>query len=279
MERIGWGTWAVALVALVAAAEQATAGFYRGSCFVESSPAVLHGAVLGAGSRREARERTERLGFTWADPDPRNPRQTGTLGVVHLKRGELTWALETGGQYACLGARELSPLIWGRIFDSGHAPAMTDPEGSDPHAAHPNHATGVIGVIGLVGDLENGIANVELQVPFRDARSPIVFGRAFDLGDVGARAREAPVPSGGFVRVISPKSSEAPSAAWATPGLGRWVGVVLETDDLAATAAYLTARKIPYHEADRRGPALWLDPEETGGLLIEFVPRGWRPRV
>jgi hypothetical protein len=279
MGRIGMGTWAVALVALVAVAEQATAGFLRGSCLVESSPAALHGAVLGAGSRREARERTEGLGFTWSDPDPRDWRAGGELGVVHLKRGELTWAFETGGPYACLGARELSPLIFGRIYESGHAPSMTDPEGSDPHAEHPNHATGVIGVIGLVGDLENGVANVELQVPFRDNRRPIVFGRAFDLGDLGARAREALVPSGGFVRVISPTSGDGPSAAWAVPSLGRWLGVVLETDDMAATAAWFAANEIPYHEADRRGPALWLDPEETGGLLIEFVPRGWRPRV
>jgi hypothetical protein len=273
------GCRALALAALVAAAEPAGAGWQRGSCFVESSPAVLHGATLGAGSRREARERTDRLGFTWSDPDPRDNREAGVLGIVHLQRGELAWALEGPGQFACLGTRVLSPRISGRLYEMGHAPSVTEPEGSDPYAAHPNHATGVIGVIGLVGDLENGIANVELQYPFDGGARLIRFGRAFALEDMGARARDAFVPSGGFVRVISPTSGDAPSAAWRGPTLGRWLGVLLETDDLAATAAFYAAREIPCHEADRGGPALWLDPEDTGGLLIEFVPRGWRPRV
>jgi hypothetical protein len=78
---------------------------------------------------------------------------------------------------------------------------------------------------------------------------------------------------------MSPISGDAPSSAWRGPTLGRWLGVVLETDDMAATAAFFAARQIRCHEADRDGPALWLDPEDTGGLLIEFVPRGWRPRA
>jgi len=170
-------------------------------------------------------------------------------------------------------------MIFGRLYEQGHASPSNEPQGSDPHVQHPNHATSVIGVIGLVGDLENGIANIELQTPFRGDVRPIRFGRAFSLEDLGARAREAPLPAGGFVRVMSPISSGAPSAAWRGPTFGRWLGVVLETDDLAATAAFFADRKIPCHDADRAGPALWLDPEDTGGMLIEFVPRGWRRRA
>jgi hypothetical protein len=274
MGRVGAGLCALALAAAV---EPAAA--QRGSCFVESSPAVLHGATLGAGSWREAHERTERLGFTWSDPDPRDGREAWMLGVVHLQRGELAWALDGAGQYACLGTRVLSPLIFGRVYAQGRAPSSTEPQGSDPHAQHPNHATGVLGVIGIVGNLENGIANVELQYPFRGEPRPIRFGRVFGIEDLGAEAREAAVPSGGFVRVISPISADAPSVAWRSPTLGRWLGVVLETDDMAATAAFFASRDIPCHQADRGGPALWLDPEDTGGVLIEFVSRGWRPRA
>src|SRR5207247_2070493 len=82
----------------------------------------------------------------------------------------------------------------------------------------------------------------------------IRFGPAFRLEDLGAYASEAPVPSGGFVRLISPAWADAPSAAWRAAGFGRWIGVVLETDDLAATAAFFAAGKIPYREADRGGP-------------------------
>lgn len=243
---------------------------------MESSPAVLHGVALGAGSLREARERTERLGFRWSDPDANG---SSPLGVVHLQRGELTWTLEPGAGYAGLMSRVLRPLISGRLYEAGHAPSSTTPQGSDPDAVHPNHATGVIGVIGIVGDLENAIANVEEQVPFRDHRRPIRFGRAFTLEDLRARACEALVPSGGFVRLISPTSADAPCAAWQAPALGRWLGVVLETDDLSATGAFFASRGIPFREEDRGGPALWLDPQDTGGLLVEFVPRGWRPRA
>src|SRR5207247_4445758 len=145
------------------------------------------------------------------------------------------------------------------LYTLDHAPPSTQARGSDPHADHPNHATGVIGVIGLVGNFENGIENVELQYPFRDNRTPIRFGPAFRLEDLGAYASEAPVPSGGFVRLISPAWADAPSAAWRAAGFGRWIGVVLETDDLAATAAFFAAGKIPYRRAERGGAALWVD--------------------
>jgi hypothetical protein len=98
------GSLALAL-AIVALAGLKPAAAQRGSCFVESTAPVFNGARLGAGSLGEARERTENLGFTWTDA---NPQEAGLLGVVHLRRGSLNWALETGGD-ANLGTRTLSP--------------------------------------------------------------------------------------------------------------------------------------------------------------------------
>jgi len=268
------GLRALALALLLGASPEPAAHAQAREEPPANTPVRLDGAALGAGSLREAKERTERLGFVWSDPGPTDWTR---LGAIRLKSGALAWTLDAGEPFALLWTRALRPYLSWRTYRRG-LPAPVG-LGDDPRAAQPNHAVGVVAVIGLVGALDDAVKNVEQQEPFRSGHGAMRFQRPFRIADLGASAADAPVPGGGFVRLIAPSDPAARCASWVTGGPGRWVGLVLESDDLEATAAFYDAKHVPYRRIERDVPSIQLDPEDTGGVLIEFVGRGWRPHA
>lgn len=231
------------------------------------TPVLLHGATLGAGTALEARERSRRLGFALLDDgDPAR----GGMPAIPLHEGRLNWTLEAGGAFATLDTRAFTPILAAVHRRAGEA----DVAGGDPSLGHPNHVTRLVGVIGIVGDVGSAVYQLERMPPFDEGRSPIRFGRTATRYDLDAWAADARVPGGSFVQLIAPKNATSPCAAWRGAGTGRWIGLVFESGDITATAAWFTSHDVPFRWS---GWTLALDPETTGGVYMEFVAEGARP--
>ena len=266
----------VALAALAVADARPTHANYRGvtDSFLREGHAVLEGAVLGAGTQREAVERCMRLGFVAAQHESGD---AGLVVVSPLKVGRLEWHIGTRGQWALLDARTVHPLTARKLY-AGEPPWYPpEPGGGDLYVETPNHAVRVAGIIGMV-PVERYVKEIERQYPLRNTPVPMDFGRPFDLPDLDGIARDALIP-GGWVRVIVASSDHLKCAAWANCGYGRWIGIVLESDDLDATARWFDAQSVPWRPIERGVPGIAVDPEHTGGVLLEFVAKGYQPQL
>lgn len=246
-----------------------------GCCFVRSTAVILHGAQLGVGTIGEARQRSERLGFvTFTDANGEH----GGLPVIPLREGRLEWSTDTGFPLAMLGTHALAPNLYGLVYPvcGGDHPPPLRPRGGDPTIGHANHAVRVAGVIGIVSDVDNAVANLEMQFPFNEVTGRIRFGHSYALDALGAVAVDARVPGGGFVRLLAPRGPTARCAAWRGTGFGRWIGLVIESDDVEATARWFASHEVPF---ERANGAVTLDPETTGGVYLEFVAEGAQPVI
>jgi hypothetical protein len=242
-----------------------------GCCFAGSTPATLEGAHVGAASATEASALAERLGFTW---EPAQDEADPAWGHVRFEGGSL--AFEPFREAAAgwpLDGRALRPEVVRHFYLlCGRPRPQFTPWGYDPGAHHPNGVTGLAGVIALVPAHARSVE--EIGGPDRGA-----FGRPQLEADLDVNAREARWPGGGFVRVLAPPGADAPAPALADVAPNRWVGLVFETGNLAWTQDWLESHGVPCRRVDRHEDALLVEPRDAGGLVIEFVTRGWRPRA
>jgi len=81
----------------------------------------------------------------------------------------------------------------------------------------------------------------------------------------------------GYFRFIFSKDRGGAAARWLAQGPPRWIGVVFEVADVAATQRALAGRgvhTVRVHEP--RGEAVWVLPQTTGGPLLDFLQLGRR---
>jgi hypothetical protein len=103
------------------------------------------------------------------------------------------------------------------------------------------------------------------------------FGPAFAIPELGAQALEARMESG-TLRVLVPDRPDGPVARWLRAAGGPyWLGFAVRVHDLAVTEAALARAGVRYeHFVDPDGMALWVDPADAAGMLVEFVDAGRR---
>ena len=277
MSRMNHSTRRLALVALTAltvAHVRPAGATYRTLAELRAGPPVLEGARLGVTTRLEALERCRVLGFGSV---LRERGQDGLVAVTPLKVGRIEWSIETDGEWALLDTRTAQPLTVPSMY-FGTRWVRPDPRGGDPRVVIPNHAVRVVGLIGIVSDMEAAVAALQMPGPQKYTPVSLHFGDPFLLPDLDGIARESSIGSG-WARLIAPRSADSPCAAWRRPGFGRWIGIVLESDDLHATARWFDDNGVPWRVIDRGTPGIAVDPDHTGGVLIEFVSQGYRPQL
>lgn len=253
----------VALMALLVSTQAAWA--YRdGGCMwtfpPPQPPSVFGGVGLPARDAAEAGAIARRLGLGTVSCRDLNG---WWMEGVQLGPTALSWRIYGfGDRLLGLPTTGVTPLLlpqteWGCPW---HNP-MT--------AEQPTGARQVKCAIAIVSDLD--VACDAGVYPGAWPNVHLSFGRPFDIPWLGARAREVQLQNGAL-RLIEPVDPDGLAARWLADGGPRWLGLTIEVADLALAAQGLERRGVKFLRAtDRRHAPLIVEPDQTGGTLVEFV--------
>jgi hypothetical protein len=233
-------------------------------CLVPNTPPHLTGMALSAATRDAAERTSRRLGFAgyWEDD----------VLVCPIRDGALLWVVGPSLPPE-IRVPERSPMPL--AHRSYEPPDRSLPLGFWPisrrlrSASPPVGDGGRLDPIAIVPDADS-VARVWPpptsegdDVPLLNFRPTRRFEKLAARGLVAAAGGWS-----GTVILLEPDSDDGPAARWLGAAGPRWLGFEIAVSDIDRTARLLAERGLHSNPLD--DDAIWVDPEQTGGVLVVF---------
>lgn len=239
---------------------------WRDNCFVHwgppPPPSVLLGVYLPDHGPDAATALADDLGIgTLSCREPRGFWKEGAqLGPTSIR-----W-MQRGGEAPIfeLPCRGAQPIV-GTSIDTEWGCTWSQPMLAD----QPASALQIVRVTALVPDLDHYCD--QAMWTERLAAGHPKYGPAFEVPELGARAREMTLRNGAL-RVMEPSEPGGLADRWLRRWGPGWMGFAVQVADGLAARTVLERRGI-HVLSPRHGGAtlLVVDPDQTGGTLVEYV--------